>query len=82
MTWYREGNYAAAIPGLAEVVQLDPDRTQAQFYLGVCYLLTQQPSRAVVAFETAIARRFNVKRPFHLAKAFLAMGDATASGPH
>lgn len=82
MTRYREGDHAGAIPGLAEAVQLDPDRAQAQFYLGACYLLTQQPARAIPAFEAAIARgdsAYAEEAHFYLAKAFLAMGNAVAS---
>jgi tetratricopeptide (TPR) repeat protein len=82
MTRYREGDYAGAVPGLVEAVQLDPDRAQAHFYLGACYLLTQQPARAIPVLEAALARgdsAYAEEARFYLAKAFLATGNAAAS---
>ncbi len=44
---YLEGSYAEAIPGLKDAVELDPELAKAHFYLGACYLLEDEPEKAI-----------------------------------
>ncbi len=75
---YQEGSYAEAIPGLKDAVELDPELAKAHFYLGACYLLEDEPEKAI----NSLSRVAEVEDPqyrewahFYRAKAYLRLGD-------
>ncbi len=75
---YLEGSYAEAIPGLKDAVELDPELAKAHFYLGACYLLEDEPEKAI----NSLSRVAEVEDPqyrewarFYRAKAYIQTGD-------
>jgi TolA-binding protein len=82
MTRYRAGDFAAAATGLRALVAKSPDLASAQFYLGVCELMTRQPRRAETALQAAAdsdITPYADEAYFYLAKAALQRGDVTAA---
>ena len=51
MEKYRQGVYAAAIPGLLEAARTDAQDTDAQFFLGICYLMDGQTDAGISLFS-------------------------------
>jgi TolA-binding protein len=82
MARYRAGDYAAAATGLRAVVEKSNDLASAQFYLGICELMTRQPRRAETALRAAAdsdVTPYADEAYFYLAKAALQRGDLTAA---
>jgi TolA-binding protein len=82
MTRYRAGDYAAAAKGLRALVEKSPDVAAAQFYLGICELMTRQPRRAETALRAVADSEvtpYADEAYFYLAKAALQRGDLTAA---
>ena len=82
MQGYLKGNYAAAILGLRAALKLDPDATDARFYLGICYLLTDQTDRATAELRQTIAlgdSPYLEGAHFFLAKAHLRKSEFAAA---
>jgi TolA-binding protein len=82
MARYRAGDYAAAATGLRALVAKSPELVSAQFYLGVCELMTRQPRRAETALRAAADSEvtpYADESFFYLAKAALQRGDLTAA---
>jgi tetratricopeptide (TPR) repeat protein len=82
MTRYRAGDFAGAATGLRALVQKSPDLATAQFYLGICELMTRQPRRAETALRAAADSEvtpYADEAYFYLAKAALQRGDVTAA---
>jgi tetratricopeptide (TPR) repeat protein len=79
---YAKGDYRAALVGLAAAAELDPRAPHAVFFLGACYLLTDQPDAAIRAFQRAIAlgdSPYLEGAHFYLAKALLRKGELAAA---
>jgi tetratricopeptide repeat protein len=82
MLRYRRGNYRACIPLLRTAVELDPDAVDAQFFLGISYLLTGQNDQAINELRQTAARGdtpYLEQTHFYLAKAYLGKNDLTAA---
>lgn len=78
MTFYQEGSFAEAIPGLQAAVDLDPDLGKARFYLGACQLLTGQAADAIDSFARVLSAGDSQFREWaHLlrAEAYLRVGE-------
>jgi hypothetical protein len=74
MRQYTRGNYAACIPGLRAALKLDPEATDARFYLGISYLLMDQNDQAVEELRHTAAlgdTPYLDGAHFYLAKAYL-----------
>ena len=67
MQYYVKGDYTHAIPGLRTAVQASPRTAGFNFYLGACYLLTDQTDLAIESFRKQSSRRPHLLR----ASAFL-----------
>jgi TolA-binding protein len=78
MDAYVEKRYAAAAALLEEAVSVEPNASDAHFFLGICRLLNAKPAEAIPPLKTALA---NEKSPylqaahFYLAKAYVQTGD-------
>ncbi len=82
MRQYTAGDYAGAIPGLREACRLDPEAANAAFYLGVCYLLTDQNDRARQELVRTVSlgeSPYLEATRFYLAKAYLRANDVAAA---
>ena len=78
MQQYLEGSYARAIPGLEAAVELDPSLDKARFYLGACYLLEDEPKKAIDSLSRVAELEGSPYREwahFYRAKAHLRVGD-------
>ncbi len=70
---YQEGDYPEAIRRLDTFVELDPESWIGHFYLGVSYLLTDQPEPAVeILLEATQSPLMEERARFYLGKAYLA----------
>jgi hypothetical protein len=82
MAQYRVGNYDAAISALTSAAAADPKSADAQFFLGICYLLTGRADLAKARLRATIdlgdSLDLEMAR-FYLAKAFLREKDAAAA---
>jgi tetratricopeptide (TPR) repeat protein len=82
MRQYAKGNYVASIPGLRAAVKLDPEATDARFYLGISYLLIGQTDQAIEELRRTAAfgdTPYLDAAHFYLAKAYLRKGDFASS---
>jgi TolA-binding protein len=74
MKYYSRGDYAQAIPGLRTAVKASPRTARFNFYLGACYLLTDQTDLAIESFRRTISLGepiYSEPAHFYLAKAYL-----------
>ena len=89
MRHYVRGDYAAAIPGLRAASELNPQASYINFFLGICYLLTDQTDAAIKQLRRTAALG-HLGRPFafspyfeetffYLAKCSLRKGDLRAA---
>jgi hypothetical protein len=82
MAQYRVGNYEAAIAALTSATAADPKSADAQFFLGICYLLTGRTDLAAARLRATIALGDSLDLEmahFYLAKALLREKDAAAA---
>lgn len=82
MQYYSKGDYAHAIPGLRAAVNASPRTARFNFYLGVCYLLTDQTDLAIEAFRRTISPSeptYSEPAHFYLAKAYLRKKQVAAA---
>jgi TolA-binding protein len=82
MTRYRARDYAGAAKGLRALVEKSPDLVSAQFYLGICELMTRQPRRAEAALRAAADSEITPyadEAYFYLGKAALQREDLAAA---
>jgi tetratricopeptide (TPR) repeat protein len=82
MQYYLGNDYAKAIPGLRAAVNASPQTARFRFYLGACYLLTDQPDSAVESFRKTVALgdpAYSEPAHFYLAKAYLQENDVPAA---
>ena len=80
MKQYQQGHFAEAIPGLVSAAQADPKSADAQFFLGICYLMTGQTEEAARRLRTTIGlgRTLDLELShFYLAKALLREKDVS-----
>ncbi len=78
MRHYVKGDYGATILGLRAASKLNPKAADISFFLGVCYLLTEQTNSAVEHLRRIIAlgdSPYLEDAHFFLAKAYLREGD-------
>ena len=71
---YAKEDYAKAIPGLQAAVKANPQAASFNFYLGACYLLTDQTDPAIVYLRKTISLgnpAYSESAHFYLAKAYL-----------
>jgi tetratricopeptide (TPR) repeat protein len=83
MARYQEGDYIGAIPGLETAAGLDSESAKIAFYLGACYLLTDQPVPAIESFGRVVelGRTPYLERArLYRAKAFLRVDNLDAAG--
>jgi tetratricopeptide (TPR) repeat protein len=78
MEQYREGHYTEAIPELVAATDANAKSADAQFFLGICYLMDGQTSSAVMRLRATIALGESLDLElahFYLAKALLRAND-------
>src|SRR5262245_48042410 len=79
---YVKGNYAAPIPGLRAASGLNPQAADISFFLGICYLLTDQTDAAIKQLSRTAAlgdSPYLEETHFYLAKCFLRKDDLHAA---
>lgn len=79
---YMARDYRAAAEALRAVVQAQPSRTQAWFFLGVSELMNRRPTAARYAFDRVMASQvapYADEAHFYAAKAAIADGDVDAA---
>ena len=82
MRHYVRGDYAAAIPGLRAASKLNPQAPDINFFLGICYLLTDQTDAAIKQLRRTAAlgdSPYLEETHFYLAKCSLRKGDLRAA---
>ncbi|HYL35811.1 MAG TPA: tetratricopeptide repeat protein [Bryobacteraceae bacterium] len=81
MERYTKGDYAGAIAGLRTAAAAQPDPPAARFYLGICFLLTNQNPSGIheLSAVAAAASAHQERARFYLAKAYLGQLDPTAA---
>ena len=82
MQRYAKGDYFNAIPGLRAAVKADPRSARFNFYLGVCYLVTDQTDAAILSLHRAVSLgdpSYSGPAHFYLAKAYLREKDVSAA---
>ncbi len=78
MELYRQGEYAAAIPGLEAASRLDPEAPDFAFFLGSCYLLTGQTDQGIESLRRTVRlgdTAYLEEALLLLARAHLGKGD-------
>jgi len=79
---YSHRDYTAAIPGLAAVVDKQPDLVEARLYLGICYLFMNNRSAGIVELRKAVDAGntpYLEQARFYLAKGLLGAGDIASA---
>jgi TolA-binding protein len=82
MQYYVKRDYAHAIPGLRTAVRVSPRTARFNFYLGACYLLTDQTDSAIESFRKTVSLgdpSYSDPAHFYLAKAYLRKKETTAA---
>jgi tetratricopeptide (TPR) repeat protein len=78
MKFFQEGDYHQAIPDLETAVRINPEAAKSRFFLGICFLLTEQNKRGIKELKKTIALgdpAFAEEAHFYLAKAYLRQKD-------
>lgn len=82
MRHYMKGEFQAAIHGLRSAYELDDQLPDVSFFLGVCYLLTEQTDSAIDLLRRTIGlgeSPYLEEAHFYLSKAYLRKGDVLAA---
>jgi TolA-binding protein len=82
MQHYLKNDYAGAIPGLRAAAKASPETPSFHFYLGACYLLTDQADPAIESFRKTISLAhpaYSEPAHFYLAKAYLRKKNVSAA---
>lgn len=82
MRHYMKGEFQAAIHGLRSAYELNPQLPDVTFFLGVCYLLTEQKDSAIDLLRQTIGlgeSPYLEEAHFYLSKAYLRKGDVPAA---
>jgi len=80
MQHYLKHDYAGAIPGLGAAVKASPSKAQFSFYLGSCYLITDQTEAAIRSLRKVTSLddpSYSEPAHFYLAKAYLRNHDVS-----
>jgi tetratricopeptide (TPR) repeat protein len=83
MDAYQRGDYRAAIPALEQSASLDPESVATDFFLGVCYLMTDQHDAGVARLRRLIERGespYLEEARLLVAKALIRHGDLESAG--
>ncbi|MCL5991176.1 MAG: tetratricopeptide repeat protein [Bacteroidetes bacterium] len=79
MELYNANNYREAIKKLDTALTKDTNKSEINFYLGLCYLLDGKPNRAIRRFQIVIkidtTKIFTEKANWYLGNAYLLTGD-------
>lgn len=84
MLRYVKGDYAGTIPGLYAAFHLNSKAPDISFFLGTCYLLTDQADSAIAQLRKTVAlgdSPYLEETRFYLAKAYLRKADPVAAQP-
>jgi len=82
MQFYVQGDYEAVIPGLEAAALLDPERTDALFFLAACELLTDRIDLAIDHFGPVVKQadvQYLEEALYLRAQAHLLRGDAVGA---
>jgi TolA-binding protein len=82
LLYYLKGEYAHAIPGLQAATKAGPRTARFNFYLGACYLLTNQTDSAIDSFRRTVSLAdptYSEPAHFYLAKAYLRKKELTSA---
>lgn len=82
MRHYVKGDYAAAIPGLRTASKLNPQASDMNFFLGICYLMTDETDAAIERLRRTVAlgdSPYLEDTHFYLAKCYLRKNDLPAA---
>jgi tetratricopeptide (TPR) repeat protein len=82
MKLYVDRDYEGAKAGLREAAELDPERPDIAFFLGICALLTDEPEAAIAELRRTIAlgeSPYLEEAHFYVAKAHLRRGELAAA---
>lgn len=82
MEHYLKRDYAAAIPGLRAASKLNSKAADINFFLGICYLLTEQTDAAIVQLRRTSAlgdSPYLEEAHFYMAKAYVRKADLGAA---
>jgi tetratricopeptide (TPR) repeat protein len=82
MLHYVERDYAATIPGLHAALRLNSKAPDINFFLGICYLLTEQTDSAIAQLRRTAAlgdTPYLEETRFYLAKAYVRKADLVAA---
>jgi len=72
MTFYQQKDYGSAINKLLSVIKSQPEDINANFYVGLCYLLTKKADRAIFFMQKVI----ELKGEFLFEKCYWYLGNA------
>lgn len=72
MAFYQQGDYDSAINKLLLVIKKQPEDVNANFYIGLCYLLIKNPDRAIFHLQKVI----ELNGDFLLEKCYWYLGNA------
>jgi len=79
MKFFQEGDYSQAIPDLESAVGINPKAANSRFFLGICFLLTEQNEKGIRELKKTVALgdpAFVEEAHFYLGKAYLRQKDA------
>jgi TolA-binding protein len=82
MQYYVKLDYAGAIPGLQAAVKASPGTARFNFYLGACYLHSEQTDSAIASFRRTVSLAdpsYTEPAHFYLAKAYLRKKEIPAA---
>jgi hypothetical protein len=82
MLHYVKRDYAGTIPGLYAASQLNSKAPDISFFLGICYLLTDQTDSAIAQLRRTVAlgdSPYSEETRFYLAKAYVRKADFVAA---
>lgn len=85
MERYAAGEYRAAVPLLEEAASENPNHIPSAFYLGMCYLATDQPTKAVVQLQKTLDSdldAYQEEAHWYLAKAHFQLGNVDQGRRH
>lgn len=82
MLHYVKNDYSGAIPGLHAASRLNSKAPDISFFLGICYLLTDQTDSAIAQLRRTVAlgdSPYLEETRFYLAKAYVRKADPVAA---
>ena len=82
MQHYVKADFRGALPDLRAAAKLNPKAPEIQFFLGICYLITEQTDRSIAHLRATVAlgdTPYLEEAHFYLGKAFLRQKDIGAA---